>query len=63
VGLASGWDALTAVGTLALAVITAVAVIVTLAVTYQDRKRTDRRVEEQRHRDLEFLQEQQASDV
>lgn len=46
------WDALTAIGTLALAVVTAAAVIVTLLITHQERMR-DRRLE----------QDQQASDL
>lgn len=61
--VASVWDALTAIGTLALAVVTVGAAAVTLVVTGQDRKRTDQRLGDERRHELELLQEQQASDV
>jgi hypothetical protein len=51
VGLANSWDALTAIGTLALAGMTAVAVIVTLVITCQDRKRAEERLRDERQHD------------
>jgi hypothetical protein len=45
---AMGWDAWTAIGTLALAVMTLTAVIVTIVVTTQDRRRADERARRER---------------
>jgi hypothetical protein len=63
VTIAAPWDELTAIGTLALAAVTAAAVIVTLVITYQDRRRADRRISEERDHDRHLAQDQQASDV
>jgi hypothetical protein len=63
VASAAPWDALTAIGTLALAIVTAAAVIVTLVLTYQDRRRAERRAREERDHDRQMEQDQQASDV
>jgi hypothetical protein len=68
--IAAPWDALTAIGTLALAAVTAVAVIVTLMITRQDRRlsaaeraRADERIRDERLHSLQLEQDQQASDV
>jgi hypothetical protein len=63
VALALPWDALTAIGTLALAAVTVAAVIVTLVITYQDRKRAEDRIRDERQHDRQLEQDQQASDV
>jgi uncharacterized membrane protein len=63
VAIAAPWDALTAIGTLALAIVTAAAVIVTLVLTYQDRRRAERRIREEREHDRQLEQDQQASDL
>lgn len=60
---AAPWDALTAIGTLALAIVTAAAVIVTLVLTYQDRGRAERRIREERDHDRQLEQDQQASNL
>jgi hypothetical protein len=63
VAIAAPRDALTAIGTLALAIVTAAAVIVTLVLTYQDRGRAERRSREERAHDRQLEQDYQASEL
>lgn len=54
------WDALTAIGTLALAAVTLLAIMTTIVVTVQDRRRTDQRLSRERE---QARLEQQESDA